>query len=132
MRIVFRRGDLEGFRRLAMESEIEEAGLLVGRCLGEECRVERIFVAENIDRSPVRFTIDPYTMLRAYEYADAEGLEVIGVIHGHPAPPQPSSLDLENMRRWPVIWVIIDTRTGEVGAWLWRDSLIKVEYSIMD
>ncbi len=129
-RIVIPRIVLDEFISEVRRSDIEVCGLLVGRRDGEDAYVEKLYIAENMDRSPVRFTIDPYTMLKAFEEAENMGMEVIGVIHSHPAPPSPSNLDLENMYRWQVVWVIVDSNSLDAAAWRYRNGLERVELII--
>ncbi len=132
MRVILPRHIYKQFLEEVRKSRYEVCGLLLGVKSGEEVSISKLYIAENLDKSPVRFTIDPYTMLKAFEDAEEMGMEVVGVIHSHPAPPSPSNLDLENMSRWPVVWIIIDSNTGEAAAWIYKDGLKKLSLDITD
>jgi proteasome lid subunit RPN8/RPN11 len=56
-------------------------------------------------------------MAKALEKAGDE-YDIMGIIHSHPAPPYPSSIDRENMKLWPVVWLIVDSRVGNYKAWI--------------
>jgi proteasome lid subunit RPN8/RPN11 len=48
--------------------------------------------------------------------ARAQGLEVVGYYHSHPAgPPRPSAFDRE--RAWPELSYLIVTPAGEAHSW---------------
>ncbi len=96
---------------------VEKAALLFGRFVGDEARVNKGVVAENIEESPTRFVVDPTFLLRQLQEADEKGEELVGVAHSHPAPPRPSEEDLRFMEINPVVWVIVSSITGEVKAY---------------
>ncbi|QGG95770.1 Mov34/MPN/PAD-1 family protein [Actinomarinicola tropica] len=59
----------------------EACGLLVGRADGDE--VVRFVPTTNVAASSKVYTVDPREHLRADRVAEAEGLEIIGVMHSH-------------------------------------------------
>jgi proteasome lid subunit RPN8/RPN11 len=63
---------------------LEACGLLAGK----EDRVEKVLPVRNQAQSPVRFVMDPYEQLRAFEWIDAQGLQLLGIFHSHPAGPE--------------------------------------------
>jgi proteasome lid subunit RPN8/RPN11 len=70
---------------------LEACGLLVGR--GN--RVSRFVPCTNVAASAKVYTVDPLEHLRAERAAEAEGLEVIGVMHSHThSDPYPSPTDV--------------------------------------
>ena len=62
---------------------LEACGLLVGSIRGETAWVQRFEPTENEARSARVYTIPPLAHLRIERAAEAEGLEVIGVVHSH-------------------------------------------------
>jgi proteasome lid subunit RPN8/RPN11 len=77
----------------AAEAPREACGLLVGR--GREVR--RSVRARNAAASPARYEVDPHDHFAAIRGARADGLEVIGAYHSHPAAPaEPSPTDREH------------------------------------
>ncbi len=69
----------------------ECCGLLVGS--GDS--VVRTVRAANLDAAPTRYSIDPIDHFRAIRGARADGLEVVGAYHSHPASAAiPSATDI--------------------------------------
>ncbi len=111
---------------------IEECGILVGGIEGDVYMVKALFMGVNIENSPVRFSIDPYTIISAHEFADRYGYEVLSVIHSHPAPPIPSDLDKRGMSSWRIPWVIVDSTSLDVGVWIYNgDDIVPVDYDFI-
>ena len=69
----------------------ECCGLLVGS--GDS--VVRTVRAANLEAAPTRYSIDPIDHFRAIRGARADGLEVVGAYHSHPASAAiPSATDI--------------------------------------
>ncbi len=86
---------------------------VVGYLLGVSCRKNEILtysliMARNISKEPtIEFFVEPKDILVASKVADNYSLEIIGVFHTHPGGDcKPSGKDLENMKLWPVVWII--------------------------
>jgi proteasome lid subunit RPN8/RPN11 len=45
----------------------------------------------NQAQSEVRFVMDPYEQLRAFDWIDAQGLDLVAIFHSHPAGPETAS-----------------------------------------
>ncbi len=132
MKILIPHSLLDYFREVAIRSRIEECGLLVGKKEEDVIKIFSLFKGVNIENSSIRFTLDPETIISAHDYSDMYGFDVWGVIHSHPASPRPSSVDVKGMSNWNIPWVIIDSRNGDVGVWIYVDGEIKpIEYIIM-
>lgn len=114
-------------RKEARKSQpIEACALLFGKIIKRKAVVTRIITAPNILKSTVRFEIDPKIVYAAFEQADREGLEFIGLFHSHPAPPSPSAIDLKYMRLWgDAVWLILSSIDGSVSAFQMVDSEIR-------
>lgn len=79
---------------------VEACAVLFGKLTEKEAVVKRAVVAPNKLQSTVRFEIDPETFAEAFTKADKEGLDFIGLFHSHPAPAEPSLIDLKYMKLW--------------------------------
>ena len=66
---------------------LEACGLLAGK----DDRVEKVIPVRNQAQSPVRFVMDPYEQLQAFEWIDSNGLDLLGIFHSHPAGPETAS-----------------------------------------
>ena len=110
----------------AINSSVEEAGLLIGEKRKGEVLVKDIVFGRNVENSPVKFRIDGRDVYRAVIEAEKRGLEIVGIFHSHPASPTPSKMDMEGMELWPVLWLIIDSRNGNYAAWSPKGRRIKI------
>ena len=54
-----------------------------GILAGSNAKVERVYRANNLDKSPVRSTIDPKDIVRISREADEAGMSVLGFYHSH-------------------------------------------------
>lgn len=96
---------------------IEACALLFGKLLDEEAIVTKIVVTPNVLRSTVRFEADPQMILKAFEQAEHDGLQFIGLFHPHPAPATPSAIDLRYMKLWGrAVWLILSSIDGNIAA----------------
>jgi len=117
---------LETLRRVAEESRpMEACALLLGRVKGVTVEVTDIRITENMDDSPLRFTVDPETLYNILNRAEREGKAFVGVFHSHPAPASPSNIDLKYMVFNPIVWLIMSTVDGCVKAYQWCDDSIQ-------
>jgi len=70
----------------------EGCGLLA---VDETGLARQFYPGENLDRSPVRFTMDPATVIAAFKAMDAAGWMLGAIVHSHPqTPASPSKTDL--------------------------------------
>ena len=67
---------------------LEACGLLAGR----DNQVEKVLDVRNQAQSPVRFVMDPYEQLKAFDWIEASGLDLLGIFHSHPAGPETASV----------------------------------------
>jgi proteasome lid subunit RPN8/RPN11 len=67
---------------------LEGCGLLAGK----HDRVENVIVVRNQAQSPVRFVMDPYEQLQAFNWMESHELDMLGLFHSHPAGPETASV----------------------------------------
>jgi proteasome lid subunit RPN8/RPN11 len=76
---------------LSTHAPLEACGLLAGK--GN--RVEKVLFVQNQAQSPVRFVMDPYEQLNAFNWIESNEFELLGIFHSHPAGPETvSSTDI--------------------------------------
>lgn len=85
----------------------------------------KVTPASNILDSAVAFKIDPSEVFEVFDEADRIGLEVIGVFHSHPAPAEPSNIDLEYMKANPMVWLIASMLDKSIGAYYTQNKTVK-------
>lgn len=101
----------------------EMCGLLVGD--RASARVARFVPVTNIAASARVYTIDPKEHLRAELAAEAEGLEIIGVVHSHThSEPYPSPTDVAQAPDPGWHYIIVSLKRGAPET---RSYLIKGE-----
>lgn len=109
----------------ALEGAPEEVcGVLGGVFGAETTRVESFHRAVNAAGTPrTEYAIDPVEQLELIETIEAEGDEVAGFYHSHPAgPPHPSETDATRAT-WPglsYVIVVLDGAEPYVGSWRWE------------
>lgn len=54
--------------------------------------MEKVIPVWNQAQSPVRFVMDPYEQLAAFDWIDSHRLDLLGIFHSHPAGPETASV----------------------------------------
>jgi len=72
---------------VAQQAPLEACGLLAGK----NDRVEKVILIPNQAQSPVRFVMDPYAQLHAFDWIESNDLDLLGIFHSHPAGPETAS-----------------------------------------
>ncbi|HSB49924.1 MAG TPA: M67 family metallopeptidase [Nitrosopumilaceae archaeon] len=105
----------------------ESCAILFGVNENEKSTVKDVFLAENIDESPVNFTISNEELLKAYQIAEKKNLDIVGIFHSHPsADAFPSSTDKKFMHANPVVWIISSGKSSELKAFLLEPDIIEI------
>jgi proteasome lid subunit RPN8/RPN11 len=78
-------------------------------------RATRVYRAENIHASALKFEIDPIELLKLNNAIDDEGWEIGAIYHSHVrSAPYPSQTDIGFAASWPgVEWIIVGLASGE-------------------
>jgi [CysO sulfur-carrier protein]-S-L-cysteine hydrolase len=112
------------------EAPRECCGLLIGA----HRAITRSVRARNLESKPTRFLIDPADHFAAIREARAEGNEVIGVYHSHPASaPVPSEADIAEANGGSnFLYVIVSLVTDEVRVYDCEDGFfVPVPFSLI-
>ena len=91
------------------EDPNESCAILYGNKNGEENIVKEIWLTENIDSSPVEFTLSPEQTWEMDKRSKELNLEIIGIFHSHPkSEAYPSSTDKKYMKinQNQYVWII--------------------------
>ena len=109
------------------ESPYEACAILLGNTDEETWQTTEIFLAENIDKSEINFTISNEQLLEGYKRAEEKGLDIVGIFHSHPkSEASPSDTDIKFMKGNPVPWIIYSGITKEMKAYLLDSDLIQI------
>ena len=110
---------------------LEACGLLAGT----DNRVEKVIEVRNQAQSPVRFVMDPYEQLKAFDWIESNGLDLLGIFHSHPAGPETASTtDIAEAAYEVVhvIWSRIEDRWQVRGFWIENGEAIEVTLRIIE
>jgi proteasome lid subunit RPN8/RPN11 len=110
---------------------LEACGLLAGK----HSRVESVIYVRNRAQSPVRFVMDPYEQLQAFEQIDTFGLDLLGIFHSHPAGPEMASEADIAEAAYEVVHLIWSRRRGKWqvrGFWIEKGQATEVSLEIVD
>lgn len=113
-------------REARKKHPVEACALLFGKLNKEEAVVERVTTATNVLESAVRFEIDAKVFYDAFTKANKDGLDFVGFFHSHPAPAEPSSVDLQFMRLWgDAVWLIFSSIENRFAAFQMRNGEVR-------
>ena len=105
----------------------EGCGLLAVDVTGAICHA---YPLDNVDHSPVRFTVDPDGHFAALQHAESNGWQIGGVFHSHPrTAAAPSRTDVAGALdpNWVHLIVGLGGDVPEVRAWWIRDGEVSEE-----
>ncbi len=109
------------------EKPNESCAVLFGTLDSQKTTVKEIFLTENIDKSPINFTISNEQLIKCYKTAEEKKMEVVGIFHSHPnSEAYPSDTDKKFMYSNPVVWVIYSGITNEFKAYLLESDIVEV------
>ena len=109
----------------------ESCAILFGRVIQETTHVEKIFLAQNIDQSPVNFTISAEQRLEADKIEKESELKIIGIFHSHPnSEAYPSNTDKKFMDLNPGVWIIFSGVSRDFRAFVLENKIKEVPIEI--
>ena len=94
---------------------------------GKNDKVLDLFLTENIEKSPVNFTISNKQLIEGYKIAEEQEMEVIGIFHSHPdSDAYPSNTDKKFMQSNPVVWIIYSGINKNFRAYLLETDIVEI------
>lgn len=104
----------------------EACGVLIGTIAGTMAIVEKILPISNAKRTRRSFELDPKEFYEAWNSAEKNGKEIIGIYHTHPASSAvPSLWDRETMENDPSVWLIAGA--DGMRAYVWENGIKTVK-----
>ena len=110
---------------------LEACGLLAGK----SDQVEKVILIRNQAQSPVRFVMDPYEQLQAFEWIESNGLDLLGIFHSHPAGPETvSATDIAEAAYNVIhlIWSLGQNGWKARGFWIQNGSATEVSLQLVE
>ena len=94
---------------------------------GKDDQVLDLFLTENMENSPVNFTISNKQLIEAYKIAEEKKMEVVGIFHSHPgSDAYPSNTDKKFMQSNPVAWIIYSGINKNFRAYLLETDIVEI------
>ena len=95
---------------------------------GKDNQVLDIFLTENIEESPVNFTISNEQLIEGYKIAEEKKMDVIGIFHSHPnSDAFPSNTDKKFMENNPYVWIIYSGINKNFRAFVLESDSVEIQ-----
>ena len=95
---------------------------------GKKNQVSDLFLTENIEKSPMNFTISNEQLIEAYKTAEERNTEIVGIFHSHPnSDAFPSNTDEKFMQSNPVVWIIYSGINKNFKAFILESGIIEIQ-----
>lgn len=117
-------------RHVAAQAPLEACGLLAGK----QDSVESVIRVRNADRSPVRFRMDAQEQYNAFEWIDANGLDLVGIFHSHPSGPEtvsPTDIAEAAYDVVHIIWAGTNGTWSARGFWIENGQATEVTLQVL-
>ena len=109
------------------EEPNESCAILYGNKIEEENIVKEIWLTENIDSSPTKFTLSPEQTWEMDQKRKELNLEIIGIFHSHPkGEAYPSNTDKKFMENNPYVWIIYSGINKNFRAFILESDTIEI------
>ena len=115
---------------VSIHAPMEACGLLVGKA----DRVEKVIEIRNQAQSPVRFVMDPYEQLKAFDWIETNNLDLLGIFHSHPSGPETASPTDIAEAAYEVVHVICSRKSNDWklrGFWISNNEAREVDLKII-
>ena len=118
----------ESYKKILSEySENQKPNESCAILFGKDDQVLDLFLTENIEKSPVNFTISNKQLIEAYKIAEEKKMEVVGIFHSHPgSDAYPSNTDKKFMQSNPVAWIIYSGINKNFRAYLLESDIVEI------
>jgi len=112
---------------LAEFSENQKPNESCALLFGKNTTVMDLFLTENIEKSPVNFTISNEQLIEGYNIAEEKEMETIGIFHSHPdSEAYPSNTDKKFMQSNPVVWIIYSGINKNFRAYVLESEITEI------
>ena len=102
----------------------ESCAILLGKIEKDNFKVKDVFLAKNIENSPVNFAISNDELIKGYQEAEKRNLDVVGIFHSHPdSEAYPSATDQKFMEINPVPWIIFSNQKEQFRAFVFESKV---------
>ena len=113
------------------QAPLEACGLLAGK----NARVEKVIRVRNQAQSAVRFVMEPYEQLQAFDWIESNGLDLLGIFHSHPTGPETVSATDITEAAYEVVHIIWSRNQAAWqarGFWIENGKATEIELQIVE
>ncbi len=115
---------------LEINKPYEACGVIVGTLNGNAIQVKKILPVMNVKRTRRSFELDPAQFYNAWNDAERNGMEIVGIYHTHPSSLAiPSLWDIETMENDSLVWLIAGV--DGIKAYVWDDGVRSVDVTVI-
>ena len=115
-------------KTLSQYSENQKPNESCALLFGKNNQVLDIFLTENIEKSPINFTISNEQLIEGYRIAEEREMEVIAIFHSHPnSDAFPSSTDKKFMQNNPYVWIIYSGINKNFRAFILESDSVEIQ-----
>ena len=117
-------------RHVAAQAPLEACGLLAGK----QDSVKTVLRVRNAEQSSVRFRMDAQEQYNAFEWIDANGLDLVGIFHSHPSGPEiasPTDIVQAAYEVVHIIWSRPKQTWNARGFWIEKGKAIEVTLQVL-
>jgi len=112
---------------LSQYSENQKPNESCAILFGKNNQVQDLFLTENVDESPVNFTISNKQLIEGYRVAEEQKMDVVGIFHSHPnSDAFPSNTDKKFMQSNPVVWIIYSGINKNFRAFILDSNITEI------
>lgn len=109
---------------------LEACGLLAGH----ENQAELMIGVLNQAQSPVRFVMDPYEQLQAFDWIDEHEFDLVAIFHSHPAGPETVSETDIAEAAYAVVHIVLSPHEAQWqarGFWIEEKQTYEVDLHVL-
>jgi proteasome lid subunit RPN8/RPN11 len=117
-------------RHVIAQAPLEACGLLAGK----QDAVETVLRVRNAEQSPVRFRMDAQEQYNAFEWINANGLDLVGIFHSHPSGPEtvsPTDIAQAAYEVVHIIWSRPKRTWNARGFWIEKGKATEVTLQVL-
>lgn len=118
-------------REFETNKPYEACGVIIGVVSDTVVNVEDVIPIKSIVRTSISFELDPLQFYNAWNDADKNGKEIVGIYHTHPFHHAiPSSWDIDTMKNFSSVWLIAGI--DGIFGYIYDDVIKNIKISIND
>lgn len=111
---------------LLKHSPDEACGALIGYLAAGKIKVKKVMPVKNSRPSDRSFELDATEHYKAWDLAEKEGMDIVGIYHTHPhSRAAPSLWDKKTMEIYPTLWIIAGT--DGIKGYDWDEDTTQVK-----